>query len=893
VHLNWSNNLFKIIQQKSSKPSGLTITTIILLSFVLMPLISLPNVVQAQINTLGYTSVGASVRSPEGNIRGSVWTTNETTYVSEIRGYFQAVDTWGAGNVGFAIYNATDSTILAQSANISVTTDSTGGWFNATLEYTIPSDTQVVLSAWSENLAGTLNMVFDSSTNQGRYQTLPFGAYPNPAEFITNNDKFSLYIVYDNEESEPPTPSTVIGGQFNTSVWIQPFSMNYSSATLDTCLTELRTDFGDSIEYVEARYRYSVYENVVSYNESADQGVPIGDLESFITKAKAHGYKVQIWGHSGTDTVTNSTAFFESFTPFCVDMATWAEAQGVDILTFGAENAEVLGLLNESNSTQMNTTISGMRAVYNGTISWDFNFVYTQPTFDVLYGLTWPKSLDMFEISEWHRLVGSAVNYTADDCYNGWYSAPDTPEPHWNYFEYWANLSSAYGCPVMLNLGFQSCLYSAYQPWLKPSNTMDYDAQSLAWEGTLRAMREQENETWLVGIHMEHYSAATTTLTSDFREKPAKWTIAEGLGVKNISTTPTALAGDLLFNATDEAIDYNDAWQSNWGTSQVGDTFGLFNYSAYMRFNFTGLPKNAVVDSANISIYVRDYSNFSVAINYLDVNNVPAVNIVNPVGSSVSVTSVSPSLVDSENGFWHTMDITDLMQAITTDANYTDGDFVALKFTRGTALDTQIFSWWSTVYSQQDLFSSKIIVSYTESEDTYVTVADWVSPVNGTTSNSSTIPFEISTVGSNETGITVTVTLRNSTGAQIGDNQTTLTGSFTGLTNDTYTAYVTAIGDNGASDTDQTIFTVAIPAEPIFNPSGAGPLNSAPTPTPSTTTTPTEPTQPPDTNSIILKNSPNLFIFVVAVIFILIMGLLVATKQNQKQTKNKVVWKPY
>jgi hypothetical protein len=70
------------------------------------------------------------------------------------------------------------------------------------------------------------------------------------------------------------------------------------------------------------------------------------------------------------------------------------------------------------------------------------------------------------------------------------------------------------------------------------------------------------------------------------------------------------------------------------------------------------------------------------------------------------------------------------------------------------------------------------------------------------------------------------VTLRASNGTQIGVNQTTLTGSFTGLTNDTYTAYVTVVGDNGASDTDQVIFTVAVPLEP------------EPTPTPSPSSLP-------------------------------------------------------
>jgi hypothetical protein len=176
--------------------------------------------------------------------------------------------------------------------------------------------------------------------------------------------------------------------------------------------------------------------------------------------------------------------------------------------------------------------------------------------------------------------------------------------------------------------------------------------------------------------------------------------------------------------------------------------------------------------------------------------------------------------------------------------------------------------------------------------DTYIISITPTNPQNATYPNS-TIPNSATLTGNgtSQEWHSNVMNLTSSTylyAANLTSTNTTVTIAVNG----TYRMDYWASDAEGSTDTDSVTFTIAITEETIFNPSGAGPLNSTPTPTPSTTT-PTEPTQPQDTNSITLKNNPNLFIFVVAVIFILIMGLLVATKQNQKQTKNKVVWKPY
>jgi hypothetical protein len=100
-----------------------------------------------------------------------------------------------------------------------------------------------------------------------------------------------------------------------------------------------------------------------------------------------------------------------------------------------------------------------------------------------------------------------------------------------------------------------------------------------------------------------------------------------------------------------------------------------------------------------------------------------------------------------------------------------------------------------------------------EAEDSYVAVASWVSPEN-TTYTSSTVNYEVSNTG-NETGVAWQINAYLN-GVPVGANKTSATGSFTGLTNGTYTFAAYGIGDNGASDYEEIIFTVAIPEDTYF-----------------------------------------------------------------------------
>jgi hypothetical protein len=91
---------------------------------------------------------------------------------------------------------------------------------------------------------------------------------------------------------------------------------------------------------------------------------------------------------------------------------------------------------------------------------------------------------------------------------------------------------------------------------------------------------------------------------------------------------------------------------------------------------------------------------------------------------------------------------------------------------------------------------------------TYALEISSVSPEN-ITYTSSTVPFEVSNTG-NETGVAWQINAYLA-GVPVGVNQTSATGSFTGLTDGTYTFAVYGIGDNGAEDYEEVVFTVLLP----------------------------------------------------------------------------------
>jgi hypothetical protein len=98
---------------------------------------------------------------------------------------------------------------------------------------------------------------------------------------------------------------------------------------------------------------------------------------------------------------------------------------------------------------------------------------------------------------------------------------------------------------------------------------------------------------------------------------------------------------------------------------------------------------------------------------------------------------------------------------------------------------------------------------FEETTNIYTLETSIITPEPSSIINSSMLNFEFTTTG-NDTLIDKQVALLASNGTKIGNNQTELTGTFTDLTNDTYTLAITVTGLNGGYDYLETEFTIEI-----------------------------------------------------------------------------------
>ena len=106
--------------------------------------------------------------------------------------------------------------------------------------------------------------------------------------------------------------------------------------------------------------------------------------------------------------------------------------------------------------------------------------------------------------------------------------------------------------------------------------------------------------------------------------------------------------------------------------------------------------------------------------------------------------------------------------------------------------------------------SGEIFFAYTNEGDftnTYTLELTITAPTN-TTYSSSTVAYEVSSSG-NDTVPTYQINAYK-LGVPVGDNQTAVSGSFTGLSNGTYVFAVRVVGFNGASDYEEVIFTYQV-----------------------------------------------------------------------------------
>ena len=170
-----------------------------------------------------------------------------------------------------------------------------------------------------------------------------------------------------------------------------------------------------------------------------------------------------------------------------------------------------------------------------------------------------------------------------------------------------------------------------------------------------------------------------------------------------------------------------------------------------------------------------------------------------------NVTSVGWSISASGNETGVTYQIALLNGSTPVGSNQTNPTGTWVNLVNGTykACVSALGSHGATDYKTV-MFTVQYIVGYTLS-------VSFVTPVN-TTYASSAISWSISTSG-NDTGVTTQVMLKASNGTTIGSNGTSSSGSWIGLTNSGYTAYVSAYGSHSTFASQNVNFTVTMAAD--------------------------------------------------------------------------------
>lgn len=259
-------------------------------------------------------------------------------------------------------------------------------------------------------------------------------------------------------------------------------------------------------------------------------------------------------------------------------------------------------------------------------------------------------------------------------------------------------------------------------------------------------------------------------------------TILEGSGFHKQAAQTFTVGSTYNYSLTKIAINI-----THWGTIQP--------ITVQLKATSGGSPTGSVLSSGNISTFTDRAWTYCEMTPYTLVNSTKYALIVTyPTGDGSNFIA------------WY----------MNEDNPYADGSYF---------LSTDSGSSWSADTDIDFLFRVYGEPVIETVEDTYVLIADVITPDN-TTYTTGTVPFSIVPIG-NDTVSSYQINAYLS-GNPVGSNFTTASGSFTGLANGTYTFACYITGEQGTSNYQTVVFTVAIPpeAEPTPTPVYLNDINS-------------------------------------------------------------------
>jgi len=326
------------------------------------------------------------------------------------------------------------------------------------------------------------------------------------------------------------------------SVEAYPYWFPFSSSSYDDLLSDLNNKFGNLINYVTIRYYWAVDptdpNNQIFYD--GDGMNTESELASAINKIHSSGKKVLL-GHLGRwhDPArrepnvwppTNLTLWLQNYKNRCLDLAIFAEANGVESIHIGWEVEYDVdrSLLSGAYNDEWQDILDAVRSVYSGLVSYEANWFTDEARYQEYLNNDWWFNLDYIAFSTYPPLTENELNPTYEQLVSGWTYNPTSTIVGFDLKSHYIGISEYFQKGLVIDIAYSSCDGTNTSPWNTPSSTPDEAEQALCWDVFFDVWN---NETAVIGCNIEHFDKpyVTNDITAAFRGKLAETSIRNGL----------------------------------------------------------------------------------------------------------------------------------------------------------------------------------------------------------------------------------------------------------------------------------------------------------------------------------------------------------------------------
>lgn len=327
-------------------------------------------------------------------------------------------------------------------------------------------------------------------------------------------------------------------------VTIFPYWFAYTEAGYQTTLRDLRSLYGNRINFVELRVVWHADptnpNNVVLFPDLAAAGrTSLESLAVAIDLAHANGFAVLLgiihdnfndpnWPVFPTPVppVTDWAVWWQNYTNFVAGIAQFAQQHGVEALILGWEYDFMTPGKEFENGTynaEWSNLLNLVRGAYNGLVTYEASHPWNATLLANLLKNDWWSNLDFIDISTYPPLTNTTEPSLAQ-LIGGWSTGPLGV----NYIEMYREIATRYGKKIVINTAYPSYDGANMTPWRGPiDGAPDWEEQRLCWEAFFLAWGNEN----LMGVHIEHWDniPLATDMTSGIREKPGAYTINDAL----------------------------------------------------------------------------------------------------------------------------------------------------------------------------------------------------------------------------------------------------------------------------------------------------------------------------------------------------------------------------